>query len=120
MAHEEWLELADVYAAGALDGEELSRFEYHLTVCPPCREYVIEIEVVLAEFPKALEPCFPSPEVKKCLLEKISDEARPEWQRPRSHRPAMAMVSGALALCSLIVVLTVGITNTRQKLLQFE
>ena len=30
MNHEEWLERAEIYAAGALDGAELAEFEAHL------------------------------------------------------------------------------------------
>ena len=30
MNHEEWIEQADIYALGALDGDELTQFEAHL------------------------------------------------------------------------------------------
>ena len=37
MNHDQWLELADLYAVGALDGRELAEFEAHLaTECAQC------------------------------------------------------------------------------------
>ena len=34
MAHEEWLERAEIYGLSALDGDELTQFEAHLAAVP--------------------------------------------------------------------------------------
>ena len=47
MVHEEWLERAEIYGLGALDGDELIQFEAHLAACPVCEvhaESVYRIE----------------------------------------------------------------------------
>ena len=49
MDHENWLELADVYAAEALDGEDLSEFNAHLAAgCPLCQARIRETHEALA------------------------------------------------------------------------
>ena len=35
MAHEEWLERAEIYGLSALDGDELTQFEAHLAAGAP-------------------------------------------------------------------------------------
>ena len=43
MAHEEWLERAEIYSLSALDGDELTQFEAHLGAgCPVCERHVRE------------------------------------------------------------------------------
>ena len=41
MNHEEWLAQADIYALGALDGDELIAFEAHLAAgCHECEQHL--------------------------------------------------------------------------------
>jgi hypothetical protein len=42
MAHEEWLERAEIYGLGALDGDELGQFEAHLVECRVCEGHLRE------------------------------------------------------------------------------
>ena len=45
MNHEEWLERAEIYALGALDGAELSQFEAHLAAgCSLCETQVRRLD----------------------------------------------------------------------------
>lgn len=75
MDHENWLELADVYATGALDGEELAQFQAHLSAgCARCQARIHEIEDALAAIPVALEPVAPAPALKASLFERLDSE----------------------------------------------
>jgi quercetin dioxygenase-like cupin family protein len=75
MDHENWLDLADIYAAGALDGDELSRFEAHLSAgCLQCQARIRETREALAGLCVSLEPIAPAASVKARLLEQIDSE----------------------------------------------
>jgi anti-sigma factor RsiW len=57
MNHAEWLERAEIYALGALDGEELSRFEAHLAPgCPRCEDRIQRTQETLTALPRAPSP----------------------------------------------------------------
>ena len=43
MAHPEFVSLANLYAMGALTGNDLSRFERHLAECEACRTAVRDL-----------------------------------------------------------------------------
>lgn len=75
MDHETWLDLADIYAAGALDGDELGRFEAHLsTGCIQCQARLRETGEALAGISVSLQPIAPAESVKTRLLERIDSE----------------------------------------------
>ena len=75
MDHENWLELADVYAAEALDGEDLSKFNAHLAAgCPLCQARIRETHEALAGISISLEPISPAPALKEKILERIDAE----------------------------------------------
>jgi anti-sigma-K factor RskA len=72
MRHEELLELADVYALGALEGEELKEFEDHLSSgCAQCRARLRDAGAVLTPLAGACEPLSPPPDVKTKIFEQI-------------------------------------------------
>ena len=55
MSHDEWLDRADFYALGVLDGEELARFEDHLQLgCTECDRRVLEAREALLQIPLSL------------------------------------------------------------------
>jgi len=75
MDHEIWFELADTYAAGALEGDELGRFEAHLSAgCLQCRSRIRETGEALAGLSVSLAPITPAEAVKAKLLERIDSE----------------------------------------------
>ncbi|MGH7927664.1 MAG: cupin domain-containing protein [Candidatus Binatia bacterium] len=79
MEHENWLELADVYALGSLDGEDLREFEAHLSIgCSQCRSRLRGTQGALASIPSALPAISPSASVKARLWERI-DSDKPEY-----------------------------------------
>ena len=65
MAHEEWLERAEIYGLSALDGDELIQFEAHLAAgCPVCEGHVRETRESLAVLARSLAPLTPPQQVK--------------------------------------------------------
>ena len=75
MAHENWLELADIYAAGALDGEELTQFETHLSAgCAQCQARIHEMQDAFTGIPASLEPISPASAIKERILERIDSK----------------------------------------------
>jgi anti-sigma factor ChrR (cupin superfamily) len=72
MDHENWLELAEFYAAGALDGEELTRFQEHLAGgCAECRARMEDTAKALVGLVTSLPPAMPPAAAKERLLERI-------------------------------------------------
>lgn len=118
MNHEEWLEQAEIYALGALDGEELIQFEAHLASgCPTCENHLRETREALTLLARSLTPLAPSPAVKARLLEQITSEtARPTLVKPRSWRLWWRVGASALAAASLLIVWSAQLSRTRQDL----
>jgi anti-sigma factor RsiW len=48
MSCKELVELVTDYLEGALPADDAARFEGHLALCPPCVEYVAQIERTVA------------------------------------------------------------------------
>ena len=48
MSCKELVELVTDYLEGALPGGDVARFEAHLALCPPCVEYIAQIERTVA------------------------------------------------------------------------
>jgi anti-sigma factor ChrR (cupin superfamily) len=85
MAHENWLELADVYAVGSLDGEDLREFEAHLaTDCSQCQARLRETHATLAKISSALPALAPSAAIKARLWERI-DSDKPGYVFIHAH-----------------------------------
>ena len=73
--HAHWLERGDIYALGALDGEELKDFQAHLAMdCAMCAAYLRETRETLNLLHRSLRPITPRLELKARLLEKVRSE----------------------------------------------
>ena len=80
MEHEDWLERAEIFALSALEGEELTQFEAHLSSgCALCKAKVSESAELLIQLPSSLEPIAPPASVKTRLFEQI-DKDKPGYQ----------------------------------------
>jgi anti-sigma-K factor RskA len=72
--HEDWLEQGDIYALGALDGQELKDFEAHLASgCAICEAYVRETRESFLLLHRAITPFEPSPAAKTRVFDQITD-----------------------------------------------
>jgi quercetin dioxygenase-like cupin family protein len=73
--HEEWLERAEFYALNALEGEELSEFQAHLSSgCLLCKAKVRETTELFVQLPSSLEPLSPPPGARTRIFEQIEKE----------------------------------------------
>jgi anti-sigma-K factor RskA len=119
MNHEEWLPQAEIYALGALDGDELTAFEAHLTAgCPQCEQQIYTTREALTLLPRALTPVAPPLHVRTRLLEQIATEpssAPPVTSLPRRRWWLMGV--SALA-AGLLIALSYQLYQARQELQQ--
>jgi anti-sigma-K factor RskA len=118
MTHDEWLERAEIYAVGALDGDELARFEAHLASgCPACERRLRETREALTLLPRSLTPITPPPGVKARLLEQVAAESTwPPPLQPRLRRRWWGVGVSALAAAGLLIVLGIDLYRTRREL----
>ena len=86
--HQGWIERAERYALGALDGDELIQFQEHLAVgCPDCERCLREMGETLTLLPKSLALETPPGHIKSRLLDQIAGEdGRSAQARPRSRQ----------------------------------
>jgi anti-sigma-K factor RskA len=97
--HERWREQGEIYALGALDGQELKEFEAHLTSgCAICEAYVREMRETLLLLHRSITPTTPSPSVKTRLFNDIaSEKVVPLAAKPRSTWRRWQVITGTLA-----------------------
>jgi anti-sigma-K factor RskA len=117
MNHEEWLERAELYAVGALDGEELREFEAHLAAgCATCKERLDDSRDALVHMATSLDPVAPRPRVKAELMTRIGDEDQPARSERFAFRWSWPVGVGALAAAGLVLVLSWKLIDTQGKL----
>jgi anti-sigma-K factor RskA len=118
MNHEAWLAQADIYAVGALDGDELGVFEAHLAAgCPECERHILTTREALTLLPHSLEPVIPPQGVKERMLAQIAAEAALAQHVRRQPKRWWMMGVSALA-AGLLIVLSYNLYQTRQELQQ--
>ncbi|MFO0892293.1 MAG: anti-sigma factor [Isosphaeraceae bacterium] len=107
MSHERWSDLVDAFALGALDGEDLERFERHLAEgCPDCDRDIVESREILHGLARSLAPVEPPPHLKQRLLGRLgaeSDVTPDQVGRPRGL-PSWSRVAVAASLFLLASV----------------
>ena len=106
VSHEKLLDLADVYALGALDGDELVEFQTHLSAgCVECHARVKEAAAALTSLPSSITPLTPPDRVKSRLFEDgfaglylsiagLSEVLPTVAQNSRSKSPSHQIASG--------------------------
>jgi anti-sigma-K factor RskA len=121
MNHEEWLERAEIYALGALDGEDLTLFEAHLAAgCSLCEEHLRENREALLQIPRSLAPLAPPPRVKTELLKRIA----PETKRAIAERTAAPWlwwsIAGGLAAAALLIAVSWNLIASRNQVRELQ
>jgi len=113
--HENWRAQGEIYALGALDGQELKEFEAHLASgCALCEASVRETREALALLHRTLQPMTPSTSIKARLVEQIAAEkVVPLPTRERLPRPRWQILAGTLAAGIIGAVLT-GVLVTQR------
>src|SRR5262249_3184989 len=95
MSHDDWLERADSYALGALEGEERTQFEDHISFgCSECDERLRQTREAILQIPFSLSPLqTPNSDVKRRLIKQLTLSSsghstgltrariRPKWAR---------------------------------------
>jgi anti-sigma factor ChrR (cupin superfamily) len=75
VSHEGLLDLADVYVLGALDGDELSQFETHLSAgCVECQARIKATGEALTLMPRSYEQLTPSANAKTKIFQQIDSD----------------------------------------------
>jgi anti-sigma-K factor RskA len=123
MNHNEWLERAEIYALGALDGEERVRFEAHLAAgCSACETRLRETGEALTLLPQSLQSLPAPPAVKARLLAQIGSRtaARSARVRQRTQWLPWGIGAGALVAASLLFMIGWNIIATRQEIQKLE
>ena len=113
--HENWRAQGEIYALGALDGQELKEFEAHLASgCALCEASVGETREALALLHRTLQPMTPSTSIKARLVEQIAAEkVVPLSTGERLPRPRWQILAGTLAAGIIGAVLT-GVLVTQR------
>jgi anti-sigma-K factor RskA len=103
--HENWHGQSEIFALGALDGQELKDFEAHLASgCEICEAYLRETRETLNLLHRSLQPVSPPTAVKDRILQQIAGEkvvpitaAQPKEAR-RWHRIAGTIAAGIIGV----------------------
>jgi anti-sigma-K factor RskA len=106
--HEHWQEQSEIFAFGALDGQELKDFEAHLASgCAICEAYLRETRETLNLLHRSLQPMTPSSAVKNRVIQQISGEKIVPIRAPRPKEPRRwQRMTGTIAACIIGVVLS--------------
>jgi anti-sigma-K factor RskA len=112
MSHEPFESQAAVYALGALDGEERSRFEEHLAGgCAACSGRVREHAEALADLARSVPPMIPPAHVKADLMRRVAAGAGSRTA-PRRRRLLRWTVASAAAVVG-VSAFVAGVVATR-------
>ena len=104
--HEEYLELAAIYALGALDGEDRLRFETHLASgCEICRDAIVGSEQVLADLALTAPLAAPPDSVRERLFERVRRDRH--GRKETSSGPSRLL--RALAAAATLAAVALGL-----------
>jgi anti-sigma-K factor RskA len=113
-SHETFDELAAVYAVGALDGDDLHRFEAHLAEgCERCALSLRESHEALARAALAGTPAIPPPSVKAALLRRVAAADRRPVRAARSRASWVPWAAATAAVAVITAMLTGGLVASR-------
>ena len=108
--HEKYEKLIPVYSIGALDGDELTELENHLSRgCDFCRELLRDNERIASLLPYSINEAPPSNDLEQKLMDRISGkeplkESRSLFDFLENIRPIWYGLSSAVAAIILMVL----------------
>ena len=114
---EKYFELADLYAAGALDEKEAAELQAELKRSPELRTYLAETEQALLAFPQSLAPVQPPAFVKSRLMQQV--ESQVFSPAPASPIFSLNWATG-LVMASLVIGLGVTVVQTQGKMVEYK
>lgn len=115
--HETWLELADIYAAGALDGNELSGFETHLASgCELCQARLLQNDGILGSLASSYALVNPPDFLKSRIMDQLGAAAPAAVAKPKPAVSWAFLGIGAWAFASIIVILSWNLSKTRKEM----
>lgn len=118
--HEHWHERGEIYALGALDGQELKEFEAHLASgCPICEAYLRETCETLAVLHRSLRPEAPPLATKSRIMDQIAPKAMTQSRQEKTpwfNWNWWGLGIGAVATGAVALVLNSNLTRTQSDL----
>jgi anti-sigma-K factor RskA len=115
--HEIWLERGEIYALGALDGQDLNEFETHLASgCTICEAYVRDTRETLTLLPKSLNPEAPPLALKTRVLQRIAPPIAAPATEKKGSWNWWGLGIGAFATAAVAFVLTSNLNRTKSEL----
>ncbi len=103
----------DLYALGALDGQDKVSFEAHVRSCVLCRRELHEAQRITMLLGLAEAPLAPSPSVKETLMRRVRAEKAESAQRAVQDRPRRASWGLRLTLASAFAALLLALAAGR-------
>jgi anti-sigma-K factor RskA len=115
--HDRFADDVGAYLLGALEPNEVRRFEKHLKSCGDCRREVARLEVARDALPASVEQHSPAPELKAALMETVraeaADSARSALRTPartgRSRWRDMLLARPRLAAAAAALLVAIGV-----------
>jgi anti-sigma-K factor RskA len=118
--HGQWLERGQIYALGALDGQELNEFELHLASgCPICAACVRETRETLTLLHRSLPPETPPDMVKSRVMERITPAVARQTEKAKASWFSWnwwGVGIGVFATAAVAIVLTSNLKHTQNEL----
>jgi anti-sigma-K factor RskA len=112
----------DLYALGALRGEECAAIESHVASCAKCAHKLAEARGRIALLALSVDPVQPAPGVKESLMRQLnaSAEGHETWQRVEEPRRSffsggwLTAIWAPAALALALVTIFLWVQNKRQ------
>jgi anti-sigma-K factor RskA len=119
--HENWLAQGEIYALGALDGQELREFQAHLAFgCAICDAHIRQTRDSLTLLHQSLPAMTPPVAVKTRVFDQITPKAQTPAQDQGGGWRWWFVGAGAFATAAVVLALAWSLTGTRDQLAKLQ